>query len=205
MLGGHLHPDTAAEHPALSVCILGSAQKLLRSHLAQTGDKIVLAVDLEGRAGCSSVSSWDANSGKSSEELLARLEVLPSLAERELVFACKDISNAGLLGTIAIMMENSGTGALIDCPAIPKPASLDLRSWLLCFQSYGFVLCVNPKNTKEVLDMFSRQKITAQVIGEVLEEPKVQLQDGKEVELLFDFTKEIITGISIKSSFLENR
>lgn len=197
MLGGHLHPDAPDQNPSLSVSILGSSQKLLRSHRAQAGDKLLVAVDLEGRAGCSSVTSWDANSGKSSEQLLARLEVLPQLAEQELVFACKDISNAGLLGTLAIMMENSGKGAVIDCSSVPKPESITLRDWLLCFQSYGFVLAVAPQCTEKVISMFAKQGITARIIGEVLEEPSIRVQQDEKVQVLFDFEKESITGISV--------
>ncbi len=90
--------------PALSVAILGHAKNLLRSHLADPGDDLVVAVDLEGRAGCRSVVSWDANSGKTPEELRNRLETLPEIADGGLSRAAKDISNAGLIGTAAIMM-----------------------------------------------------------------------------------------------------
>ena len=40
------------------------------------------------------------------------------------------------------MMENSGTGAVIHIDAVPKPDGMALEQWLLCFQSYGFVLSV---------------------------------------------------------------
>ena len=74
MVGGHLHPDASPDAPALSVAILGRAKKLLRSHLAEPGDDLIFAADLTGQVGCTSVTSWDANSGKSTAELLHRLE-----------------------------------------------------------------------------------------------------------------------------------
>ncbi|MGB9627563.1 MAG: AIR synthase related protein, partial [Thermodesulfobacteriota bacterium] len=114
MVGGHLHPESPGGIPSLSVAILGYANKLLRSHLAQEGDDLIFAADLKGQKGCHSVVSWDANSHKTPEELIYRLEALPLIAERELAWACKDVSNAGILGTISIMIENSGKGALID-------------------------------------------------------------------------------------------
>ena len=195
MLGGHLHPDAPASHPALSVAILGFATHLLRSHGALAGDDIVLAVDLDGRAGCRSVVSWDANSGKSPEELKERLEIMPRIAENRWAFAAKDVSNAGLLGTAAIMMENSGKGAVIRLENLPRPDSLTLEQWVLCFQSYGFVLSVPPKNTVRVIDLFSRKKIAAKIIGTVCEEPTVTLQHGPHARTLFDFSREEITGI----------
>jgi selenophosphate synthetase-related protein len=138
MLGGHLHPDAAVDHPSLSVAILGHAQNLLRSHLAQAGDELVLAVDLSGQAGCHSVQSWDANSGKTADELLYRLAALPVIADRKLCQAAKDISNAGILGTTSIMLENSGQGGLIDLTSIPSSGWIGLKRLAVVFPEFRF-------------------------------------------------------------------
>jgi selenophosphate synthetase-related protein len=196
MLGGHLHPDAPHDSPALSVAILGCAKKLLRSHLAKDGDDLILAVDLQGRAGCRSVVSWDANSGKTSEQLLHRLESLPLIAEGNLAQACKDISNAGILGTVSIMMENSGKGAAIDLNAIPRPDTLALTDWLRCFQSFGFILAAAPEKSPAVQSVFAQRDIKAQIIGRVRSEPLVTLRQGRLSQTLFDFRKDVITGIS---------
>ena len=195
MLGGHLHPDSPADQPALSVTIIGRAKKLLRSHLAAVGDRLMLAVDLDGRAGCKSVTSWDANSGKTPEALRHRLEALPLIADSHLSVAAKDVSNAGILGTAAIMMENSGKGAVIDLGAIPKPDSLSLEQWVLCFQSFGFILSVPEDNVDEVKEIFSERGIVAGVIGQVHEAPVVALSHKGALAHLFDFDKDTITGI----------
>lgn len=197
MVGGHLHPDAPDQAPALSVAILGHAQKVLRSHLAQTGDDLILAVDLQGQRGCRSVVSWDANSGKTSEEILHRLEVLPLIAEKTLACAAKDISNAGILGTTAIMMENSGKGAVIDLPSIPRPSGIDLSDWLLAFQSFSFILSVPAGNSVKVCALFKERKIEAAVIGKVVSSPQVFLQDREQREILIDFSMDQITGIKV--------
>ena len=199
MVGGHLHPDAPESSPSLAVAILGYANKLLRSHLAKGGDDLILAVDLKGDKGCRSVVSWDANSGKTPEELIYRLEALPLIAEKELAQTCKDVSNAGILGTISIMIENSGKGALIDLSSIPKPVEIDLADWLICFQSFGFVLSVNPKNSEKVITLFREREITAAVIAKVIDEPVIILENEPESEVLFDFRKDKITGITYKS------
>jgi selenophosphate synthetase-related protein len=198
MVGGHLHPDASPEFPSLSVAILGWADKLLRSHLAQAGDDLIFATDLSGQVGCYSVVSWDANSGKSPEELIYRLEVLPIIAEKEWAHAAKDVSNAGLLGTISIMMENSGKGALVDIPSIPYPAGLALLDWLVCFQSYGFVMAVSPALSESVIGLFRERAINATVIGKVTDDKKVVLRKGAQTETLFDFSRDKITGISYR-------
>ncbi len=198
MVGGHLHPDVPAETPSLSVAILGWANKVLRSHSAKIGDDLVLAVDLNGQVGCYSVKSWDANSGKNPEELLYRLEVLPLISERELAHAAKDISNAGILGTISIMMENSGKGAIIDLPLIPTPSKIDFLDWLVSFQSYGFILSISPDKSEEVISLFRHREITAAVIGKVVKEPTITVKNDSETGILFDFNNDKITGIVYK-------
>ena len=194
MVGGHLHPDASV--PSLSVAILGRAKKLLRSHLAKPGDDLVFAADLNGQAGCSSVTSWDANSGKTSEELLFRLEALPLIAEREWAVTCKDVSNGGLLGTLSIMMENSGRGAVIDLDVIPRPTRLTLSQWLLSFQSFGFVLAVPPEFSIRIISLFKERGIDAAIVGHVMKEKTVIMLSGANSATLFDFEHERITGIS---------
>lgn len=196
MVGGHLHPDAPPDSPSLSVAILGRAKKLLRSHLAKPGDDLLLAVDLAGQPGCSTVTSWDANSGKTTEELLFRLEALPLIAERKWAGACKDVSNAGLLGTLSIMMENSGTGAVIDLAAILCPTSLSLSQWLLSFQSFGFILSANPQYSLRIIHLFRERGIDARVVGQVLKGRTVTVTNGNESLVLFDFEKDRITGIT---------
>jgi selenophosphate synthetase-related protein len=112
MVGGHLNPD--AGETSLSVAILGTAQRLLQCTNAREGQKIVLAVDLKGIDGqCKSVESWDANSGKTSAYIVERLEILPSLAAAEICQTAKDVSNGGILGTLALLCECSRKGCVV--------------------------------------------------------------------------------------------
>jgi len=195
MVGGHLHPDASAQAPALSVAILGWAKKVLHGYSAKAGDDLILAVDLIGKVGCRSVTSWDANSGKSPEELINRLESLPLISENSWAHAAKDVSNAGIMGTVSIMMENSGKGAEINLELIPTPTEIAFSDWLFSFQSFGFVLSVPPRHSDQVIGLFHERKINASVIGKVIKESKIKIMRGSDVETLFDFTKDKITGI----------
>lgn len=200
MVGGHLHPDVPLEAPSLSVAILGWARKVLHGYTAEVGDDLVFAADLKGKIGCYSVVSWDANSGKSSKELLYRLSALPTIAENDLAHAAKDVSNAGLLGTISIMMENSAKGAIIDLSSIFCPPDLDQSDWFVSFQSFGFILSVSPERSEAVINLFKERDIDAAVIGKVIEERRIIIKNGSESEILFDFSRDKITGIAYQKS-----
>ncbi|MFC1591129.1 AIR synthase related protein [Thermodesulfobacteriota bacterium] len=195
MVGGHLHPDTG--ELSLSVSIMGVAKKLLRSTNAAAGQDIVFAVDMQGRGyQCKPVLSWDTNSGKTSQQVLARLEVLPELAESELCKTAKDVSNAGLLGTIALLLETSEKGAVINLDAVPCPDAFTLIDWLKAFLSYGFIMSVDQDKTHRVLELFRNQAITAVVIGQITDDREMLLSYQGSTDILFDLNKEDITGIA---------
>ncbi|HTY23914.1 MAG TPA: hypothetical protein VMC85_12330, partial [Desulfomonilaceae bacterium] len=63
------------------------------------------------------------------------------------------------------------------------------------FQSFGFVLSVPPRHSDQVIGLFHERKINASVIGKVIKESKIKIMRGSDVETLFDFTKDKITGI----------
>ena len=94
------------------------------------------------------------------------------------------------------MMENSGKGAIIELASIPKPVEIELSDWLVCFQSFGFVLSVQPERSDRVISLFKEREITAAIIGKVIDEPIVTLKNGPESKILFDFRKDKITGIT---------
>jgi hypothetical protein len=195
MVGGHLHPDT--REVSLSVAILGVARKLLLSNNARESQDIVFAVDLDGRGyQCKPVISWDTNSGKNSQQVLARLEILPQLAEKELCATAKDVSNGGLLGTIALLLETSQRGAFIDIDRVPKPPNFPTIDWLKAFLSYGFILCADKGKTETIISEFKDKNITAGVIGEITAEQQLVISFEGEQGILFDFERESITGIT---------
>lgn len=195
MVGGHMHPDT--HEVALSVAILGVAKKLLFSNNAREGQDLIFAVDLEGKGyQCKPVISWDTNSGKNSQQVLDRLEILPQLAEMSLCETAKDISNGGLLGTIALLLETSHKGAFVDIERIPKPHDFPIIDWLKAFLSYGFILCADKGKTPSIINRFADKKIVATVIGEVTASQQMIIACAGKEGILFDFEKEAITGIT---------
>jgi putative methanogenesis marker protein 2 len=188
MVGGHVHPDNST---SIAVSILGKAQNVLTSFDARPGEKIVLALDLDGKQ-YKSFLNWDTTSMKSSEDVLYRLNALPVIAEKQLATSCKDVSNPGILGTVGMLLETSKVGAFIDVEKIPAP--VDVVQFVKMYPGYGFILTVKEENLKKITSIFKDRSISVSTIGEITTEKKMILHYKKESGVLFDFEKEIICG-----------
>ncbi len=194
MVGGHFHPDARA--PSLAVSILGRGDILLTSDSAEKGQNIIVAMDLEGKTGSTSLHTWDSSSHRTPEENMARLEILTIIAQRGLCKTAKDISNGGMLVTIAAMLEFSRKGATVDLEKIPRPEGCDFLGWLLTFPSYGFIITADDYNVDECIDLFQGHGIAAEVIGTIEEGRTFTVSMGSKTQVLFDFSKDTVTGIS---------
>lgn len=195
IVGGH--SNLRNDRPQLSVAILGRANKLLSSFAAKAGQKLLAAVDLRGHFH-EPYAWWDASTGSPPERLREDLEILPLLAEAGLCGAAKDISMAGMVGTVLMLLECSGLGGVIDIAAIPSPPGIPLERWLCCFPSYGFVLSVEEEHTGAVIERFSRRGISCAVIGETDASGRLCLADADNEELLWDLHAEPLTGCGIE-------
>jgi len=151
-----------------------------------------LPLSLEGKAGCKSVNSWDSTSGKDSEILLSQLGVMNRLAKDELVSAGKDVSMGGIAGTLAMLLESSKKGAVVDLDLIPVPVDIELMKWLKSFLSFGFVLTCSKNNSEIVKSLFEKKGIKAEKIGVVNESRIMTLQYGGKSETLFDFNEDYL-------------
>jgi len=189
LVGGH--SNNRAERGQLAVAILGRARRLLSSYAARPGDRLVMAVDLRGRYE-EPFPYWNASSEAPAPRLRADLELLPRLAEDGLCAAAKDISMAGALGTLLMLLECSGVGATIDVGGVPRPHCADdvaLLRWLTAFPSYGFVLSVAPAQVTAVIDRFASRELAAAVIGEVDATTQVRVLHQETSALLWDFAE----------------
>lgn len=165
LVGGHLNRKT--NYSALSVFIIGRATRLLSSFNAQVGDDLVFVCSLDGKF-YSRFNFWDSSSELRSEDALRQLEVFPRLAEEGKVDTAKDVSMAGLIGSILMLLECSGKGAEIQIERIPKPYEVSLSEWLITFPSYGFILSIRPEYTAEIKKIFDSINLTCEVIGKII-------------------------------------
>jgi uncharacterized protein len=191
MVGGHFFPEEAS---GVSTAIIGKATHLLRAAEGKPGQSLIAAIDLVGKR-YKHYPQWNSTSELTPESMQRKLEVLPILAEAGLVTAARDISNAGILGTIAMLAENAKCGANIYLDDLPIPSSVEVEEWLEIYPGYGFILSVHPNDEEEVMQWFEKEGIAARVIGELTDTLKVVVSSEDEEMMYMDFNSEsLVTG-----------
>ncbi len=191
IVGGHT--NIRNEQGQLAVAILGRAKKLLTSFDAKPGDRLITAIDLRGRYR-EPFSNWEAATTAPPARLRGDLEILSLIAESGLSRAGKDISQAGIIGTAAMLAECSRVAVTIDIAAIPCPEDVPMERWLLSFPSFGYLLSVAPENVTTVLAIFHARGIAAADIGGIAAGSCVTITDGIGQEIIWDFAQAPLTG-----------
>ena len=193
VVGGHT--NLRADSANLAVGILGYARILLSSFAAKPGQTLVAAIDLRGGFEGDSVN-WNAATEAPGERLRGDLALLPKIAEQGLAIACKDISQAGLLGTLTMLAESGHCGARVALDAIPRPPQVDPVRWLCAFPSFGYLLTTQASELPKLLEAFHEREIAAAAIGEMTANRQVVLTDGDEDCLFYDLNSGALTGFS---------
>lgn len=151
----------------LTAAVLGRANaRLLTSFEAQPGEELLMAVDLRG-GWRGAKPFWNASTEAPPERLRGDLRLLQTVAENGWSRAAKDISNGGIIGTLAMLLECSGVGAELWLDRLPQPAGVDLRRWLLAFPSYGYLLSVPPENSAAVAALFHGRGLACAAVGKI--------------------------------------
>jgi len=194
MAGGHT--SQAPGNPAaLAVAITGWARNLLSTLHVEPGQVIAMAVDLDGHWH-GNAPYWKAFENVPGTRLQEKLEVIPRLAEAGLLLAAKDISNAGILGTLLMLLEPTRCGAQIDLDALPLPAGAAMERWLQAFPSYGFLLTLDRKDLATVEAAFAFEGVHCACIGEVDDSARLRVSQGHEHHEFWNLADQAFTGFS---------
>lgn len=195
MVGGHIHPDTP--YTALDVSITGIVGKkdVITSCGANLGDKVIIAIDLDGRQHPTFALNWDTTTHKTPELVQSQILVMNNIARKHLLTAGKDISNPGILGTLGMLLEASELGATVELEKIPRNSGVNWDDWLKLYPGSGFVLTAEEENVEDAINMLEQVNITSQIAGSIIEEKKLYLTHGNQEKIVFDFNQEIIMGI----------
>jgi putative N-acetyltransferase (TIGR04045 family) len=133
ILGGHTQFGVPA---ALSVTALGRTAHPVPGGGGRPGQRLRLTADLGGgwRPGYAG-RQWDSTSHRRPDELRAMVAAVGEARPE----AAKDVSMAGVVGTLGMLAEASGCAAILDVAAVPKPGAASMGDWLTCFPGFAML------------------------------------------------------------------
>jgi uncharacterized protein len=192
LVGGHLTIHDGP--PSLSAFGIGSADVVLSSTQVAAGQSLVVAACTTGtmRPDFPFFRSFDERGHR----LAGDVRLLADLARSGACVAAKDVSMAGLVGSLAMLLEWSRLGVTLDLDVVPRPAGVPLASWLTCFPAYSFLLCTLAGREAECLDAFRDRGLDAEVVGQVDDSGELALRSGMSRSTVLDLAVTPVTGLA---------
>jgi selenophosphate synthetase-related protein len=123
------------------------------------------------------------------------VRLLHTVANAGLAVAAKDISMAGLVGSLAMLLEWGGFGASVDLDDLPAPPGVTLARWCNCFPCYGFLLTCEPATTADCVRAFTARGLAAARVGGIDGSGVIVLRSGGRVEPVVDLAAAPVTGL----------
>ncbi|MFE7981129.1 MSMEG_0567/sll0787 family protein [Streptomyces cellulosae] len=138
VLGGHTQLGVPA---ALSVTALGRTDHPVPGGGGRPGHAVRLTADLGGgwRTGYQG-RQWDSSTHRRTDELRAMTGAVAAARPA----AAKDVSMAGIAGTLGMLAEASGCRAVLDVAAVPRPRAVPMGDWLTCFPGFAMLTADEP-------------------------------------------------------------
>lgn len=189
IVGGHLTQTDGP--PALSAFAMGRAKNVLSARNTAIGHSLILGCCLDGtmRPDFPFFTALDQRGDK----MAGDVRLLAEIADDGLAVAAKDVSMAGLVGSLAMLLEVNRLGVTVNLADIPVPDGVDLTAWLGCFPSFAFLLTTPAETEAACLARFHERGLTAVRLGVLDSSGRIALQDGADVQTVFDLTIESVT------------
>lgn len=195
IVGGHLTITGGA--PSVSAFVLGEVRVPLTATNVSSGQTLLLAACLDGqlRDDFGFYPTYEQRGTAVRDDI----DVLRHVAERGAAVAAKDVSMAGLLGTLAMLLQPSGCGATVDLERVPRPGDVALATWLEIFPSFAFLLCTDADRVDECVGAFTDRGLACAPIGIIDASAALRLRiDSEEITLLEDVVASA-TGLDAES------
>ena len=105
------------------------------------------------------------------------------IAHHRIVNASKDISNAGIFGSILQIVKYSSVGANVDIDSIQIPPKLKAQNYSLehyskMYLTTSFVLTAPFENCDETIEIFSSYGLKAMIIGKIIIDPVLKIHNS---------------------------
>jgi hypothetical protein len=191
IVGGHLTRTDGP--PALSAFGIGRAERVLSATAAAAGQVLVLGCCLDGamRTDFLFFPSFEERG----DRLAGDVRLLAELAAAGIALAAKDVSMAGLIGSLAMLLEPGRLGVTVDLDRLPVPAGVPLGDWLSCFPAYAFLLTCPAERVEDCLAGFRGRGLTAAALGELDDSGQVRLARAGATVTVFDLASEGVTNL----------
>jgi selenophosphate synthetase-related protein len=191
VVGGHLTRHDGP--PSISAFGLGRAGPVLSVRNAAPGQRLMLACVTEGamRADFGFFASFDERGRR----LAGDVRTLATVAGDGSCVAAKDVSMAGIIGSLAMLLECHRLGVTVDLEAVPAPAGVALADWLVAFPCFAFLLCVPPGREDDCAGAFRDRDISAAVLGTLDGSGEVAVSAGGRRAVVIDLRTEPVTGL----------
>ena len=193
IVGGHL--TNSDDRVALSAFAVGRCPgPVLSATRVAPGQQLALVACLEGR-------------------MRVRLPVLPvvrrarararrgrSSARRSrradgVVVAAKDVSMAGLFGSLAMLLEATRCGASIAVESVPVPDGVAFDAWAMCFPCFAFLVTMPLETEDRCRRAVEGRGLTYAPLGRIDGSGVLALTDGGDTATLIDLNADAVTGL----------
>jgi selenophosphate synthetase-related protein len=192
VVGGHL---TIAPGPlSISAFAVGRCRTPLPATAVAPGQRLGLLACLEGdmRSDFPFFRSFEPRG----ERLGGDVRLLAGLADAGACVAAKDVSMAGLIGSLAMLLEPTRCGVVLDVDAIPRPDGVDLERWLVAFPCLAFLLCMPDDAAEAACRRAAEERgLSYDRLGTIDASGRIELRAGDQQRTVIDLTAEDVTGL----------
>lgn len=192
LAGGHLTVHDGA--PALSAFGVGTATAVLSTTNVASGQTLVVAASTVGSM--NPEYPFFRSYSERGDRLAGDVRVLAAVAASGACVAAKDVSMAGLVGSLAMLLEWSRLGVTVDLDRLPRPVDVPLPAWLTCFPAYAFLLCAPAGRERDCLAAFHERGLQAAAVGTIDETGLLRLRRGRAEATVLDLTAGGVTGLA---------
>jgi selenophosphate synthetase-related protein len=191
IVGGHL--TISDDGPSISAFAVGSAGAVLSATNVAAGQDLVVAACVEGTMRTD--FPFFPSFRERGSALAGDVRLLHEIANAGLAVAAKDISMAGLVGSLAMLLEWGTFGATVELDAVPAPAGVPLPTWCNCFPCYGFLLTCEPRQTEGCVRRFTARGLAAARVGTIDTTGRIVFTAGEASQTVLDLSTVPVTGL----------
>jgi uncharacterized protein len=192
VVGGHL--TSSRDRVALSAFAVGrGVGRPLSATRVAPGQRLALVACLEGtmRADFPFFPSFDERGS----QLAGDVRLLSDLAADGVIEAAKDVSMAGLFGSLAMLLEPTRCGVSIAVDAVPVPDGVAFEAWALCFPCFAFLVTLAPGSEDRCRRAVERRGLSYAALATVDASAILRLTDGVDAVELVDLDADAVTGL----------